>query len=51
MQLVITIRKEIEDHEEGRDICDLVKAYFADRKDVTITGHISHHLDSEETTQ
>lgn len=50
MQLVITIRKEVEDPEEGRHIYELVKERLADREDVTITGHISNHFDREEPT-
>ncbi|MBA7477998.1 hypothetical protein ES707_13413 [subsurface metagenome] len=47
MQLVITIRKEVEDPEEGRHIYELVKDRLADRQDVTINGHVSNHFDSE----
>lgn len=48
MQLVITVRKEVEDPEEGRQIYELVKDRLADREDVTVTGHITNHFDLEE---
>ncbi len=48
MQLVITLRKEVEDRDEGHQVYQLVKERLADREDVTITGHITNHFDLEE---
>ena len=48
MQIIITLRKEVPDKEAARAIYDLVKLKLADRQDVTITGHVSNHLDMNE---
>lgn len=48
MQLIITLRKEVEDPEEGRQLYNLVKDRLADQEDVTIAGHITNHFDTEE---
>ena len=48
MQIIITLRKEVADRDEGRAIYELVKSKMADRPDVTITGHVSNHFDLEE---
>lgn len=45
MYLVITLRKEVADREEGRTIYDVVKQKMADRPDVTVNGHVSNHFD------
>jgi len=47
MQLVITVRKEVEDREQGEAIYNLVKQKLADREDLTITGHVTNHFDLE----
>ena len=48
MNLVITLRKEVADREEGRAVYDLVKERLSDRPDVTVTGHVTNHCDLEE---
>ncbi len=48
MQVVITLRKIVEDRDAGRAIYDLVKQKMADRPDVIITGHVSNHFDLNE---
>lgn len=47
MQLVITLRKEVEDPEEGEHIYGLVRERLADRPDVEIQGHITNHFREE----
>lgn len=48
MQLVITIRKDVEDAEQGKVIYDLVKEKLEDRPTLTITGHVTNHFDLEQ---
>lgn len=48
MYLVITLRKQVDDPEEGLHIYKLVKQKLADRPDVEIAGHITNHFDMEE---
>lgn len=47
MQLVITLRKEVEDRDEGEEIFELVKERFADRPDVKVLGHVTNHFAQE----
>ena len=44
MQLVITLRKEVADRDEGEAIYQLVKERLADRPDVKVTGHVTNHF-------
>lgn len=44
MQLVITLRKEVTDRDEGAQIFELVKEKLSDRPDVIVTGHITNHF-------
>lgn len=48
MELVITLRKTVEDPDEGRHIYELVKERLADRPDVKIQGHVTNHFNMEE---
>lgn len=48
MYLVITLRKEIADPEEGLFIYNLVKERLSDHPEVGINGHITNHFDTEE---
>lgn len=48
MQLVITLRKDVADREEGEQVYELVKQKMADRPDVKVTGHVTNHFDLEE---
>ena len=49
MQLVITLRREVEDAEEGKRIYEVVKTQLESRPDIKITGHITNHFaESEE---
>lgn len=50
MQLVITLKKKIDDPEEGRHVYELVKQRLQDREDVEITGHVTNHFNAEEPT-
>jgi len=48
MQVVITLRKEVETREQGLEIFELVKAKFVEQPDIKVTGHVSNHfVDSE----
>lgn len=44
MLLFITLRKEVEDENEGRAIYELVKQKLADRPDVKIAGHVNNRF-------
>jgi len=44
MQLVITLRKEVEDREEGEALYELVKQRLEDRPDVEVRGHVTNHF-------
>ncbi len=48
MQLVITLRKDVEDRDEGEAVFELVKTRLADRPDVKVTGHVTNHFTLEE---
>lgn len=48
MQLVITLRKEVEDHEAGKTLADLVKKRLEDHPEVKIAAHVTNHFDLEE---
>lgn len=48
MDLVITLRKEVEDRDEGRQLYETVKTLLAARPDIKITGHVTNHFDLEE---
>lgn len=50
MYLVITLRRMVEDREQGEELFDLVKQKLADRPDITVTGHVTNHFDLEEPT-
>jgi hypothetical protein len=47
MILVVTLRKAVENEEEGRALYELIKTKLANRPDVTITGILTDHLDLE----
>lgn len=47
MHLVITLRRLVEDRDQGREIFDLVKQKLTDRPDITVTGHVTNHFDLE----
>lgn len=48
MYLVITLRKEVADQPEGKQIFELVKQRLEDRPDVKVTGHVTNHFYLEE---
>lgn len=47
MYLVITLRKAVEDREEGRMLFDLVKQRLSDRPDVIVAGMVTNHFDMD----
>lgn len=44
MQLVITLRKEVSDRDQGKEIFDMVKEKLKDHPDVIVKGHITNHF-------
>lgn len=48
MELVITVRKQVEDQARGQEIFELVKQRLEDRPDIKVTGHVTNHFDHEE---
>lgn len=48
MQLVITLRKDVEDRDAGKAIFELVKQRFEDKPDIKVTGHVTNHFELEE---
>lgn len=47
MKLVITLRKEVADRNEGEQIYELVKQKLADQPDVKVTAHVTNHFGDE----
>lgn len=45
MQLVITIRQEVPDQDEGEEAYQWVKDHIADRPDLKISGHLTNHFE------
>lgn len=45
MHLVITVRKEVTDRDQGELIFRLVEQKLADRPDLTLSGHITNHFE------
>ena len=48
MQLVITLRKEVADRDEGERVYVMVKEKLDDRPDIKVTGHVTNHFVIEE---
>ncbi len=48
MQLVITLRKEVADRDEGEALFTLVKTRLEDKPEVKVTGHVTNHFELEE---
>ena len=48
MYLVITLRKEVADPDEGLFIYNLVKERLNDHPEVEITGHVTNHFQIDE---
>lgn len=48
MYLVITLRKEVEDRDEGKAIYEFIKQRLEDRPDVKISGHVTNHFEMEQ---
>jgi len=44
MNLVITLRKEVADRDEGEAIFNMVKERLSDRPDVEVSGHVTNHF-------
>lgn len=45
MQLVITVRKDVPDVDEGTEYFEWVKQHLAERPDLKITGHLTNHFE------
>lgn len=49
MQVIITLRKDIESREQGEQVYAVVKQKLADQPDIKVSGHVSNHfVDDEE---
>ncbi len=48
MQLVITLRKDVADRNEGEAVYQTVKQKLVDRPDIKVTGHVTNHFVEEE---
>jgi len=48
IELVITIRKEVEDQTVAQELYDAVKTKLADRPGLKLTGHCANHFAQEE---
>lgn len=51
MELIITLRAQVETQEQGKEIYQLVKQKLEERPDVTITGHVTNHFKIEDEPQ
>lgn len=51
MELVITLRKDVEDREQGQALYNLVRQRLEDRPDVTVRGHVTNHFIIEDESQ
>lgn len=49
VQLVVTLRKQVDDVASGRALLDLVKERFAGSPEILVTGHCVTHYESEAT--
>ena len=49
MQLIVTLRKEVEDPEEGRRLVQIVQDKLSDHPEVKITAHVTNHYDLMES--
>ena len=47
MQLVVTIRKEVTDRDEGAAIFETIKQRLEDKPEIKITGHVTNHFTEE----
>lgn len=48
MQLIITLRKEVANPPEARQIYELVKEKLSDHPEVIVTGHLTNHFVDED---
>lgn len=48
MQLVITLRKEVDTPSDGKVLADIVKKRLEDHPEVKITAHVTNHFELEE---
>jgi len=47
MQLVITLRRDVKDRDEGSMIYELVKQKLEDRPEIKVAGHVTNHFEEE----
>lgn len=47
MELIITLRKEVADREEGEALYEFVKDKLKDKPDVKVTGMVNNHFVEE----
>lgn len=48
MQLVITIRREVANREQGESIYNVVKERLEEHPDLKVTGHVTNHFNEIE---
>lgn len=44
MQLVITIRREVENRDQGKAIYNVVRERLEEHPDLKVTGHVTNHF-------
>ena len=49
MELVITLRKKVEDTDQGLFLYNLVKERLNDHSEIKIAGHITNHYETKES--
>ena len=47
MELIITLRKEVADREEGEAIYEFVKQKLQEKPDIKVTGMVNNHFVEE----
>lgn len=51
MQLIVTLRKVVEDEAEARALLNQLKTLLANQPDIILTAHTSNHYDVGEEPQ
>lgn len=48
MELVITLRRKVENRDQGEAVYRLVKERLEDHPDIKVTGHVTNHFNESE---
>jgi len=51
MELVIVLRTEVANQQQGEQIFETVKRRLEDRPDITVTGHVTNHFPESEVPE